>query len=63
MNGPSLDATQGQLMTPVYTENLNSDVMVMESAEDGERFYASGPLNRRTAGASLSNDRCVLTEL
>ena len=50
-------------MTPVYTENLNSDVMVMESAEDGKRFYASGPLNRRTAGASLSNDRCVLMSL
>ena len=26
--------------------DLDSDVMVMESAEDGARLYASGPLNR-----------------
>jgi hypothetical protein len=30
----------------VCTENLNPDVMVMESAEDGARLYTSGPLNR-----------------
>ena len=30
----------------VCTENLNPEVMVMESAEDGARLYASGPLNR-----------------
>ena len=28
------------------TENLNSDVVMMKSAEDGERSDASGPLNR-----------------
>ena len=31
---------------PVCTENLNPDVMAMESAKDGEGFDASGPLNR-----------------
>ena len=30
----------------VCTENLNPGIVVMESAEDGERFDASGPLNR-----------------
>jgi hypothetical protein len=33
-------------MIGVCTENLNPDIVVMESAEDGERFDASGPLNR-----------------
>jgi hypothetical protein len=28
------------------TENSNPGKMVMESAEDGNRFNASGPLNR-----------------
>ena len=28
------------------TENLNPGIVVMESAEDGGRFDASGPLNR-----------------
>ena len=32
--------------TAVCTENLNPEVVVMESAEDGARLYASGPLNR-----------------
>ena len=31
---------------PVCTENLNPDIVVMESAEDGERFDASSRLNR-----------------
>jgi len=31
---------------PVCTENLNPGIVVMESAEGGERFDASGPLNR-----------------
>ena len=31
---------------PVCTENSNPDVVVMESAEDGERFDTPGPLNR-----------------
>ena len=31
---------------PVCTENLNPGVVVMESAEDGERFDTPGPLNR-----------------
>ena len=30
----------------VCTENSNPGTMVMESAEDGNRFNASGPLNR-----------------
>jgi 4,5-DOPA dioxygenase extradiol len=30
----------------VCTENLNPGIVVMESAEDGGRFDASGPLNR-----------------
>jgi hypothetical protein len=34
----------------VCTENLNPDIVVMESAEDGERFDASGPLNRTSNG-------------
>jgi hypothetical protein len=33
-------------VTLVCTENLNPGIVVMESAEDGERFDASGPLNR-----------------
>jgi hypothetical protein len=36
----------GQKKPLVCTENLNPDVVVMESAEDGARLYASGPLNR-----------------
>jgi hypothetical protein len=40
----------------VGTENLNPDVVVMESAEDGERCDASGPLNRSAAfSASKAN--------
>jgi hypothetical protein len=30
----------------VCTENLNPDVVMMNSAKDGERFHASSPLNR-----------------
>ena len=30
----------------VCTENLNPGIVVMQSAEDGERFDVSGPLNR-----------------
>ena len=30
----------------VCTENSNPDVVVMESADDGERFDAPSPLNR-----------------
>ena len=37
---------QQMIETGVCTENLNPEVMVMESAEDGARLYASGPLNR-----------------
>jgi len=36
-------------LPPVCTENLNPEVVVMESAEDGARLYASGPLNRATS--------------
>ena len=39
----------------VCTENLNPEVMVMESAEDGACLYASGPLNR-------ANNRRVLVQ-
>jgi len=35
-----------QRVKPVCTENSNPDVVVMESAEDLERFDAPGPLNR-----------------
>ena len=38
--------TRARSKRPVCTENLNPDIVVMESAEDGERFDASGPLNR-----------------
>ena len=31
---------------PVCTKNLNPGIVVMESAEDGERFDASSQLNR-----------------
>jgi hypothetical protein len=41
--------------TGVCTENLNPEVMVMESAEDRARLYASGPLNR-------ANNRCVFVQ-
>ena len=34
------------MIQAVCTENINSDVVMMKSAEDGERFDASGPLNR-----------------
>jgi len=32
--------------SPVCTENSNPSIVVMESAENGDRFGASGPLNR-----------------
>lgn len=51
------------MQTPVCTENLNPGIAVMESAEDGERFDASGPLNRARDRCILSNDRCVLMSL
>ena len=35
----------------VCTENLSPGIVVMQSAEDGERFDVSGPLNR--AGATV----------
>ena len=35
-----------QQMSIVCTENLNPGIVVMQSAEDGERFDVSGPLNR-----------------
>ena len=42
----------GYQLTPVCTENLNPDVVVMKSAKDGMRPDASGPLNG-------SRDRCI----
>lgn len=42
-------------LQPVCTENLNPEVVVVESAEDGARFYASGALNR-------ANGRCVFVQ-
>jgi hypothetical protein len=50
-------------LAPVCTEKLNPGIVVIQSAEDGERFDVSGPLNRAETGASLSNDRCVLMSL
>ena len=48
----------------VYRKLKPGHRVVMESAEDGERFDASGPMNRtRVTGASLANDRCVLMSL
>ena len=41
--------------TPVRTENLNPDVMVMEAAQDRVRFNRSGPLN----GA---RNRCIFVQ-
>nr|WP_249793535.1 hypothetical protein [Bradyrhizobium cenepequi] len=38
--------SKAAVLEAVCTENLNPDVVVMESAEDVERFDASGPLNR-----------------
>jgi beta-ureidopropionase / N-carbamoyl-L-amino-acid hydrolase len=43
----SLEWLAGKLpKAGVCTENLSPEVVVMESAEDGARLYASGPLNR-----------------
>src|SRR6516165_1565254 len=39
--------------TSMCTENLNPGIMVMESAEDGNRFNASGPLNRTSYRADF----------
>src|SRR5260370_19951188 len=39
----------------VCTENLDPGIVVMESAEDGERFDASGPLNR-------ASNRCIFVQ-
>jgi putative SOS response-associated peptidase YedK len=52
---PNAEAMPVILTTPVCTENLNPDVVVMESAEDRARLYASGPLNR-------ANNRCVFVQ-
>jgi len=41
--------------TPVRTENSNPDVVVMEYAQDLERFDAPGPLNR-------ARDRRILVQ-
>jgi len=38
-------AKQGIAFCPVCTENLNPDVVVMQSAKDGMRFDTSGRLN------------------
>ena len=40
------DQNHWEFAGPVCTENLNPGVVVVESAEDGARFYASGALNR-----------------
>ena len=47
INCPTLPAGScSRTRMPVCTENLNPGIVVMESTEDGERFDASGPLNR-----------------
>jgi hypothetical protein len=43
------------IVMAVCTENLNPEVVVMESAEDGARLYASGSLN-------LANSRRVFVQ-
>jgi len=35
---PCMGSIFRNLLSPVCTENLNPEVVVMESAEDGERF-------------------------
>jgi hypothetical protein len=49
--------------TAVCTENLNPNVLTMKSAQYGARIYDARSLNLRETGASLFNDRCVLTPL
>jgi hypothetical protein len=44
-----------QLSDVVRSENLNPGVVVMESAKDGRRFDALGPLNR-------ARDWCILSK-
>ena|ERR1700688_2315395 len=50
--------------TPVCTENLNPNVVVMKSAKDGVGFDASGPLNwarmprNKLSFPSLDQQRC-----
>ena len=41
-----LDAETGRQKSPVCTENLNPDVVVMKSTKNGVRFDGSGSLNR-----------------
>jgi len=45
---------------PVCTENSDSDVLMMQSTDQGMRYDAPDPLNRAKAGASLSRERCDL---
>src|SRR5262249_40889405 len=42
----SLDEARAAAQVAVCTENSHPDVVVMESAQDLERFDAPGPLNR-----------------
>jgi hypothetical protein len=44
----------------VCTESLNPEVVVMESAEDGARLYASGPLGRALQGVLLTREASSL---
>ena len=54
---------QDQLAPPVCTENSNPDVMMVKPGEDRcERMIPVCWIGRKI-GASLCNDRCVLTEL
>ena len=50
------------------TENLNTGVVVMKSAKDGERFDASSPLNRAEdrrilVKGSMSSDAVVIVSI
>jgi hypothetical protein len=54
---------RGHARLPCLVCTENPEVMVMESAEDGARLYASGPLNRANNRRVLVQRRCVLTKL
>jgi hypothetical protein len=60
VKGVSIEVPEAGLVALVCTENLNTGVVVMKSAQDGA--YTDRWIGRET-GASLFKDRCVLTQL
>jgi hypothetical protein len=53
----------GELPHVCVPKTLNPTVMVMKSAQDGTERMTPARCTKRETGASLSNDRCVLSPL